>query len=774
MVDAIDQDLAKVLNINIHKDWNLSVRTSNSLKNFNIIYLGELIQCQEKDLLSFNNFGQKSLNEINEKLSQYSLKLGTQNVKGEIGDYKIEKDNINQNTVPEKYDTKYLRKFYVNIFKEWPLSARTRNCFLNKGIEFVGDLISYSKNELLNTENFGRKSFNEIIPFLEKNSLSLDTQLIGWARYKLEKRSQDREKELKNQEEELKRNPYNRVAKSILDNFKKFIEKYTSISTITIPENMPVQELEKLIISDINEIFLLLNNRSREIIKARHGYLENCKSLEEIGKKYSITRERVRQIEVKINRSLIGLGFINKTSLLKYFLKFNSLSFHKIFPQLDKNFTDTARGVENISGDKLTEFIENYCGVKNKFFETPERTLFDFEKNRLENIFLEVESPIKLTNFIEEIKSNYGYNEETSKIAVNFMNKNQLIKIVDENIYPTNLRKNQEVAHILLGYPEGLHWKKVSEIGNKSFTKNKWNLKRLVGDGSLNMLSNRDIYLCERGAYKHLKFLSLIKNKTSILKAFIKEIKTLDKTQCAMEDIFVQVKKNKEFDNLNFYEARAVIKIFGEEEGIFHTGVSGTNTIGLSKDIKPINLKQKIMDIINSHEGEISKDEINEKLTKTKEDIPTDAHLNELVDEMFIFKINPGVYLNFKDSIKLCDKKDVKKVIDKLLNKYKFITFGFMREQINEKLGYGLSNYYYDSLSRILSKENSWFYRTNYLSKKLEKKINLQDYVIDVYNWSLTSKENFEILSKKIGITKICYSGIIYKPEFKFNMKASD
>ena len=54
MVDAIDQDLAKILNINIHKDWNLSVRTSNSLKNFNIIYLGELIQCQEKDLLSFN------------------------------------------------------------------------------------------------------------------------------------------------------------------------------------------------------------------------------------------------------------------------------------------------------------------------------------------------------------------------------------------------------------------------------------------------------------------------------------------------------------------------------------------------------------------------------------------------------------------------------------------------------------------------------------------------------------------------------------------------
>ena len=108
--------------------------------------------------------------------------------------------------------------------------------------------------ELLNMQNFGRKSFNEIKPFLEKNSLSLGTPLIGWTIYKMERKS-------KVQEEEPKRNPYNRVAKSILDNFKKFVEKYTSISTIDISDNMPAQELEKLIISDIDEIFLLLNNR---------------------------------------------------------------------------------------------------------------------------------------------------------------------------------------------------------------------------------------------------------------------------------------------------------------------------------------------------------------------------------------------------------------------------------------------------------------------------------------------------------------------------------
>jgi len=762
MLSDNDQNLAKVLNINIHKDWDLSVRTSNCLKNFNIIYLGELIQYQEKDLLSFINFGQKSLNEINEKLSQYSLKLGNRNVKWEIDHDKIENKNINHNTVPEKYNPDYLRKFYINILKEWPLSVRTRNCFINKGIEFVGDLIFYSKKELLNTKNFGRKSFNEIKPFLEKSSLSLDTQLIGWARYKLERQSQD-------QEEELIRNPYNRVAKFIISNFKKFFEKYTSISSVVISDDMPIQELEKLIITDIDEILLLLNNRCGDIFRARYGYLENCKSLEEIGKKHNITRERVRQIEKKINLSLNGLGFINKVSLLKYFLKFKNLSFHKIFPQLDKNFTDTARGVEDISRDKLTEFIENYCGVENRFFETPERILFSFEKSRLENIFLEVGSPIKLLDFIEEIKSNYGYNEEVSKIAIDFMSKHQLIKIVDENIYPTNLRKNKEVAHILLSYPEGLHWKKVCKIGNKSFTKNKWDLRRIVGDSSLNMMSNRDIYLCERGTYKNLKFLSLVKNKTSILKVFIKEIKKLGKIQCAMEDVFAQVKKNKEFNNLNFYEARSVIKIFGEEEGIYHAGLSGTNTIGLSKDIKPINLKQKMMAIINSHEGEISRDEINEKLIKTKEEIPTDMHLGELVDEMIIFRINPGIYLNFEDAIKLCDKKLVEKSLKEIITNYKFLTLGFIREKLNEELGYGLSNFYYGSLIRILAKENSWYYGTNYLSKTIKKTKPTEQSIRNLYNFDLSTNENYENISKEIGISKQYYFNVVYKDEFRFN-----
>ena len=57
-------------------ELELSVRSMNCLKNDNIIYIGDLVQKTESELLRTPNFGRKSLNEIKELLSQMSLYLG--------------------------------------------------------------------------------------------------------------------------------------------------------------------------------------------------------------------------------------------------------------------------------------------------------------------------------------------------------------------------------------------------------------------------------------------------------------------------------------------------------------------------------------------------------------------------------------------------------------------------------------------------------------------------------------------------------------------------
>ena len=57
-------------------ELELSVRSANCLKNDNIVYIGDLVQKTESEMLRTPNFGRKSLNEIKEVLTQMDLKMG--------------------------------------------------------------------------------------------------------------------------------------------------------------------------------------------------------------------------------------------------------------------------------------------------------------------------------------------------------------------------------------------------------------------------------------------------------------------------------------------------------------------------------------------------------------------------------------------------------------------------------------------------------------------------------------------------------------------------
>ena len=57
-------------------ELELSVRSANCLKNDNIVYIGDLVQRSEPEMLRTPNFGRKSLNEIREVLKVMGLELG--------------------------------------------------------------------------------------------------------------------------------------------------------------------------------------------------------------------------------------------------------------------------------------------------------------------------------------------------------------------------------------------------------------------------------------------------------------------------------------------------------------------------------------------------------------------------------------------------------------------------------------------------------------------------------------------------------------------------
>ena len=78
---AVDEEAKDEPKFNSHllrkvDELELSVRSANCLKNDNIVYIGDLVQKSETDMLRTPNFGRKSLNEIKEVLNGMNLHLG--------------------------------------------------------------------------------------------------------------------------------------------------------------------------------------------------------------------------------------------------------------------------------------------------------------------------------------------------------------------------------------------------------------------------------------------------------------------------------------------------------------------------------------------------------------------------------------------------------------------------------------------------------------------------------------------------------------------------
>ena len=76
---VVEETTDLTLNRNLLKkvdELELSVRSANCLKNDNIVYIGDLVQKSEPEMLRTPNFGRKSLNEIKEVLASMGLRLG--------------------------------------------------------------------------------------------------------------------------------------------------------------------------------------------------------------------------------------------------------------------------------------------------------------------------------------------------------------------------------------------------------------------------------------------------------------------------------------------------------------------------------------------------------------------------------------------------------------------------------------------------------------------------------------------------------------------------
>jgi len=95
---------------------------------------------------------------------------------------------------PEEERERFNENLYRSV-DELELSVRSANCLKNAGIKLIGELVSRSEAEMLKTQNFGRKSLNEIKDILVDMGLTLGMKLDSFPDPEIMRRLRGEQKE---------------------------------------------------------------------------------------------------------------------------------------------------------------------------------------------------------------------------------------------------------------------------------------------------------------------------------------------------------------------------------------------------------------------------------------------------------------------------------------------------------------------------------------------------------------------------------------------------
>lgn len=164
----------------------LNTRTTNALKEQNIITLSDLLSCNKFDLLNNKNVGLKTLDDIVNSLNIFNQNNNTSFL---IKETSSQAKNI------EKI-------FNRNLFKridELNLSTRIINCLKNEKIFYVGDLVQKTERDMLKTPKFGISGLKEIRNILSEMSLYLGLEVTNWNEKNIEEIKKNYEEEISNE-----------------------------------------------------------------------------------------------------------------------------------------------------------------------------------------------------------------------------------------------------------------------------------------------------------------------------------------------------------------------------------------------------------------------------------------------------------------------------------------------------------------------------------------------------------------------------------------------
>ncbi len=513
-------------------------------------------------------------------------------------------------------------------------------------------------------------------------------------------------------------------------------------------------EIDNILIEDIESYLWTLDEIKMHVALSRWGFNTHHETLEELGSRYELTRERIRQYEKSINTNLT-LNFRIQPNVLWANIRekmTDDLSF--LLPNLAKCFVT----------DKLFyEFIEICCQVKGGSIR--EIMLPKISNKIFNQIFCVNPSPVAIEIVVNDLMSNYGFGKAAAIHGIKQLGKFDIIEISEQGISPKKLARNEAVAHALTFHPAGLPWKDIARIVNKKgYSSTQMDETRLTHGFN----NNEYIYLCENGTFRNLMFLDVEQFDISkIMLNLLDYLKQHQMNAIHLHDYYYQSKGNR--SEIEYFALRHLVREHGEEYGLYFNGKSGTDSVNLDSEVPLISQSDVIIRVLNESKSALTKQEIAERL-RSKSTKHANFYIHNLMEEGKVIRVDNMVYTTSEKAFKDLDIKAIMQIIKDIMSLSEIIVEAdVFREYVNMELNLSYSKYIYAALVRSQIKELGWYRNGNLFSKTVLPYSSLIDMCKNLCRADLSNNQNVKIIQKAVWLTDSVAADAIQQWRWQMN-----
>ncbi len=502
----------------------------------------------------------------------------------------------------------------------------------------------------------------------------------------------------------------------------------------TKPIKRPIEMVGDILLEDIDNFLDLIPEEDQDIFQCRWGFVEEERTLEELGEKYNVTRERIRQKEKLINQD---------------FLKHLRLTKENILLSLEDNITPQLYArIENLSmcfsdEKRFYEFLGFVTG-RIDLYETIRPTV---SKTILNDFFAQNALSCSLTEVKAYIETHHGTLVPENVLAQ--LRDLKVIRIEGNQVKPLCLSKHEAVACALNGHPKGLPWEDITSIVNtRSLSRTNLNEKRIDPSG---FHDSELVYLAGKGIYKNTKYIPFLEiNLEQIFDVLYMLFENFGRETAHLNELY---KNSQYLQKQDYYVIRYIIKMFGEDYGIYFDGKSQSDTVSLQKEFKRITQRDVIIQAMTEYKKPMTKGEI-AVLLKSKSRNHAAYYLDGMMYEGLVVQVDRMLYTTPEIAYSNTELSLYEREIQFILeSEFRPVDPSVFQKALNAKLGETYSKYFYSSVAKYCSIKNNWYRQHNLYSINEINYKNLTDVISAHCSIDRSIEENVETLKNFVAIT---------------------